>query len=544
MRASLHVRRDVPVIIGLGILAALAHGVNVFDYPAPSLADDEGTYLQQAWSVLREGRLSPYTYTYDHVPGGWLQIAGWLGLVGPRAFGSIADTARVFILVLHVGAVVLLFIAARRMGAPRLGAGLAAGLFAASPLALFYGRLVVLENVMMFWLVASLALIVAVRAPYGVALGGVAFGIAILSKEPALVLLPAYALLVVSHVTTARLRHVALLIVPALAIASLYPAYALANGAFWPSGQIALRPVDPRAYGGASLLDSLIWQVSRPGGNPFDASSELRIAITDWLRRDALLVVGGVAASFRNLLRERRRSWTTPVGVLGLVAFGFLARGGIVYPFHVGLALPFLALNLGIASGDLLVRVRLPHAVAVRALAPLALAAFWIASGLPRLYFDHPGEASRAATRWIEDALPTDAVIVGGDDLWAELHEPDALGRGFPAYHSYWRLAYDANARRAALPSGWRSIRYVVVSVGLLDSVVRTTRDEALLDALRNARLVARWTTPTTDSGLHPKQVLELWRVDEAATTETGVCDDETSIVCAHLANARTSEVK
>src|SRR5262249_52031998 len=55
---------------------ALTHGYNLFNYPL--YITDEGIYLQQAWSVLRESRLSPYTYFYDHAPAGWLVIAGWV----------------------------------------------------------------------------------------------------------------------------------------------------------------------------------------------------------------------------------------------------------------------------------------------------------------------------------------------------------------------------------------------------------------------------------------------------------------------------------
>ncbi len=140
-------RREILIVVALSAVAIAAHGINMFDYPASSLADDEGTYVQQAWAVLREGRLSPYTYTYDHVPGGWLQIAAWLGLVGPRAFGSVTATARVLMLVLHAAAVVFLFLAARRLGMRPAAATLGALAFAASPLAVFYGREAILDNI-------------------------------------------------------------------------------------------------------------------------------------------------------------------------------------------------------------------------------------------------------------------------------------------------------------------------------------------------------------------------------------------------------------
>jgi len=53
--------------------------------------------MQQAWSVLREARLSPYTYFYDHAPLGWLVIAGWASLLPSQlqTFGSAINTGRV-----------------------------------------------------------------------------------------------------------------------------------------------------------------------------------------------------------------------------------------------------------------------------------------------------------------------------------------------------------------------------------------------------------------------------------------------------------------
>src|SRR5436190_17569797 len=60
------------------VVTIVAHAVNMFEFPY--YEDDEGTYVSQAWAVLSEGRLAPYTYWYDHAPVGWFQIAAW-GLV-------------------------------------------------------------------------------------------------------------------------------------------------------------------------------------------------------------------------------------------------------------------------------------------------------------------------------------------------------------------------------------------------------------------------------------------------------------------------------
>src|SRR3954447_19796964 len=62
------------LLVGLIVLlAALAHGYNMFSFPY--YESDEGTYMSQAWAVVRQRALAPYTYWYDHAPVGWLQIA-------------------------------------------------------------------------------------------------------------------------------------------------------------------------------------------------------------------------------------------------------------------------------------------------------------------------------------------------------------------------------------------------------------------------------------------------------------------------------------
>ena len=56
--------------------------------------DDEGTYTSQAFSVLEDGRLAPYTYWYDHPPLGWIQLGFLVWL--PQLLGLGGDT--------HIGA--------------------------------------------------------------------------------------------------------------------------------------------------------------------------------------------------------------------------------------------------------------------------------------------------------------------------------------------------------------------------------------------------------------------------------------------------------
>src|SRR3979411_2319920 len=88
---------------------AVTHGFNLFNYPL--YVTDEGIYIQQAWSVLREARLSPYTYFYDHAPAGWRPIASWVALLPTQVqtFGSAIDTGRALMLLVHLLSTFLLY---------------------------------------------------------------------------------------------------------------------------------------------------------------------------------------------------------------------------------------------------------------------------------------------------------------------------------------------------------------------------------------------------------------------------------------------------
>jgi hypothetical protein len=103
------------LVLGLILVVTVAaHAVNMFDFPY--YEDDEGTYVSQAWAVLTQGHLAPYTYWYDHAPVGWIQIAAW-GLItgGLHTFGSAVESGRVLMLGFQIGSTVLLFWIARRL---------------------------------------------------------------------------------------------------------------------------------------------------------------------------------------------------------------------------------------------------------------------------------------------------------------------------------------------------------------------------------------------------------------------------------------------
>src|SRR5690348_13473910 len=183
------------------VLGALTHGYHLFEYPL--YITDEGIYMEQAWSVLREGRLSPYTYYYDHAPAGWMLIAGWVALLPRRfeTFGDAINSGRALMLLAHIASVYLLFQVTARLSRSTVAAVIATFLFNFSPLAVFYQRMVLLDNLMVFWVLLSLYLATSdkhqVLMPL---LSGLTLGIAVLTKENAIFFVPSMAYLLYRNV--------------------------------------------------------------------------------------------------------------------------------------------------------------------------------------------------------------------------------------------------------------------------------------------------------------------------------------------------------
>jgi endo-1,4-beta-D-glucanase Y len=518
---------EVPLVVALVGLGLLAHGLNMAGYPAFTLKDDEGIYVSQAWAVLREGRLSPYTYFYDHAPAGWLLLAAWMGLTGgPHAHGAAVDSGRQLMLVLHLAMVPLLYGVARKLGSGAGPAALAVALFSVSPLATFYQRLVLLDSIMLFWLLLSLDLLLDGKGRLSRAvLSGLCFGLALLTKETAIVFLPALLLVAVQE----RWRHqgrfaVVGWLVPMLAIASWYPLYALLKGELFPAEQAAGSVPGATASTTLSLIDALKWQATRTGGGLLSFDNRFwQLVRNDWMLRDPVLLFGGAAATGLNLILGHRRPQALAVGSLGVLPLLYMGRGGIVFDYYILAAIPFLCLNLAALLGTLFDRLghlSRPGRAALAAGMACALAAVYVETGaLGPLYTARPDESGREAIAWIKRNVPANSAIIMRDDMWTSFHEPGLGGPAFPNAHSHVKVASDPAVRDRIFKNDWRTVDYLV-TVPDIDDEFAAQGNTVALQALRNAHLVRRWGAESGDNRLHPAQFVELWKVDKPGETE------------------------
>ena len=512
-------RGHLALLLGLIVVGLIAHGFNMFHSPSPSRLDDEGIYMAQAWAVLREGRLAPYTYWYDHAPGGWIMIAAWMGLTGgPNALGGAIASGRILMLVLHLAMIPLLYRIARKLGAGPAAAAIGTLLFSLSPLAVYYQRLVLLDTIMLFWIMVSVELLLDGWGRLSrFLLSGIAFGLAVLSKETAVFLIPAMLVLAWQQ----RWEHhgrFALVGWPlAMAsVVSLYPLMAVLRGELLPAGQslgfFILGRDDPHV----SLVESLRWQATRTGGGMLNLENQFwQLVRGEWLSRDPLLIGGGALASLANLARGLRDRRLLVAGLLGLLPVFYLGRGGVVFDFYVLFAVPFFCLNLALLAAPLLGRLAPRHELPPVALASLLLLAGYGASGqLRSLYVEQPGRASYEALDWIKAHLPPESTIVVRDGFWTDLREPGGGRPAFAGAHSHWKVAADPAIRGGVFHDDWRTIDYVLVTPGLEDDFAATGNTLAI-EALANAHPVRRWAADGAE--------VVLYKVARVSPTEPAV---------------------
>jgi 4-amino-4-deoxy-L-arabinose transferase-like glycosyltransferase len=492
------------------LAVALLHGINMFHFPY--YEDDEGTYMSQAWAIVKEGQLAPYTYWYDHAPAGWILIALWAIVTGGfHTFGPVIESGRVLMLLLQLGSTFMVYRIGKSLSNSVLVATLAALLFALSPYGIYFHRRVLLDNITTFWMLLSILLLVSGRLSLKrVWLSATALGISILSKELTIFLIPALAMLVAvradrSHRWFATIGWITLV----SSIVSLYVLMAILKGELFPTGTL-LGGSSPHV----SLLGTLQFQMARgkDGGllNPHSVFWQLASA---WAQDDPLLVVGGSLCALLSLpllLSKTHRS----LGVLAAATLSlwvFLGRGGEIIGFYLVPLLPLLALNTALLLGLLLRWVQaalastsglwLARAVQVL-VAGLCLAAMLVGyasspdlgfKGNPFILWNDPqAVAQQQAVSWVEAHLPANSSIIIDQYMWTDLH--DNYHKPYAFAHYYWKVQDDPAIRDKVFHNDWHNIDYVITTTQMLSDAQRTnmTLVEA---AIEHSTVIAHFDT-------------------------------------------------
>ncbi|MEU2432946.1 phospholipid carrier-dependent glycosyltransferase [Streptomyces sp. NPDC007861] len=492
-------RSDLLLCGALLVAVLLVQGWNIQHFP--TLSDDEGTYLAQAWAVQQGEGLAHYTYWYDHPPLGWIQLAAltWIpSLIAPDTM-AVASMRGAMLLVSGASAV-LLYVLARRLWLPRWAAALAMALFGLSPLSVVLQREIFLDNLAVMWMLLAFCLAASPsRHLWHHFAAGLAAAVGVLTKETMLVVLPA--LLVTmwrfSHRDTRKFAVTGAVTACAL-IGFSYPLFALLKGELLPG------------EGHVSLWEGITYQMSREGsGFILSEGTGSHGVFESWLYYDRVLPLGGLAGAALLLATLRwsvtARALAGPALAVAILAAVALRPSGYLPAMYVIQALPFLALVLagGAASvaHAVLRRWRRPGegralTLARRTVAVL-LAVGAAAYVVPRWYDGvrtavtaDANAPYRAAAMWLrtEVADPARTRVLVDDALWLDL-----VHAGYePGLGAIWFYKADLDPAVArTMPGGWRDLDYVVAS----PTVRRDARD------LPNVRAALEHSTPVATFG-------------------------------------------
>ncbi|MEV8595837.1 phospholipid carrier-dependent glycosyltransferase [Streptomyces sp. NPDC052012] len=465
-------RPDLLLCGALLVAILLVQGWNIADYP--TLSDDEGTYLAQAWAVQEGKGLAHYTYWYDHPPLGWVQLAvlTWIpAMLSPESM-TVGTMRAVMLLISGISAV-LVYVLGRRLALPRWAAGLGMALFGLSPLSVVLQREIFLDNLAVMWTLLAFTLAASPSRHLWHHFGaGMAAATAVLTKETMLVVLPALFVTAWrhSHKDTRKFALTGAVTACAL-IGFSYPLFALLKGELLPGS------------GHVSLWDGVKYQMTRPGsGFILDQGSGSWGVLQSWLYYDRILPLGGLAGALLLLATWRwsvtARALAGPALAVAILAALALRPNGYLPAMYVIQALPFLALVLaggtasvahavlrrGRSATEKRAAIRARHALA----AVLALAA--CAYVVPRWYdgartavTTDANAPYEAASRWMADEVPDPAGtrVLVDDAMWLDL-----VHAGYrPGLGVIWFYKADLDpAVTRTMPDGWRDIDYVVAS--------------------------------------------------------------------------------
>lgn len=347
-----HRRRILPALLLLIVATVViaTHAWNMFDYPY--YENDEATYVSRAWSVLNEGELDVYTYRYDHAPFGWIFISAWFALTGQEAiFGSLLASGRVFMLLIFAASAYMVFVLTKRItNGNTLAAVAATLLFAVSPLAIYFHRRVLLDNLMTFWMLVSLIMATQPKAKLKhYILSAVTFGIAVLTKLNAIFFLPVMLFVVwkQSHITHRIHASLYWLVVAGLTIGSFF-VYSLLKSEFFPA------PLDSDGTPlRVSVVDTFALQLGRGDfAWPWQMESSFMQNILSWGLLDwTILLVGAISTIVLTFVGIRRYNKQPLIIAIVLMTWSmllFLMRGKIVLNLYIVPLLPLLAISFGV----------------------------------------------------------------------------------------------------------------------------------------------------------------------------------------------------
>jgi hypothetical protein len=320
------------------------------------------------------------------------------------------------------------------------------------------------------------------------AAAGICFAAAVLTKEYAVLMLPALAYAGWQNSDRRTRRFcVALFASLFVLVGSLYLLFALLKGELLAGA------------GHVSLEDGVRFQLfeRRSSGSIFDPGSLSRQSVGGWLAIDKLLLAAALALTPLALALRRTRA----VGIGFAFQVAMMLRPGYLPGLYVTALLPFAALVIA-GSVDAVARFKPARARALGPLVAVALVAAaavvavprWAAADRLRMTVDEDAPMT-AAQQWVLAHVDRRSHVLTDNNIWLDLIERKfgsaRQSGGFYSDHVvwYWKLDLDPAVQRR-FPGGWRDFDYVVSSEYVRATVELVPQTG---EALRHSRVVAQF---------------------------------------------------
>ncbi len=344
MEATKRLIKHHKYLLFVVLAAVLVLGFNSLNYPY--FEGDEGIYMSRALNFYKTQTFTEGTYWYDHPPLGWIVLSIPLLF---QYFDSVLISGRLFIILIAVINSVFIYGLTYYLTSSRVFGVLSALLFILSPLEIYFGRRILLDNIMIFWVLASLVTYYYLKNRWlALILSAVFFAFSILTKENAILyVIPIVILLY--YVPKEDDKTVPKRILVWLAILSvivaIYPLYAHSRNELLPNNYF-------QEGGSPSLSSTLIYQANRSKSAVFDfEANPFWDRMKFWSEEDPVMIGFGILSALFNLYIGIRKKYKAFIALpmFVIVQLLFFMRGGVVFEFYILSLIPFCALNIALS---------------------------------------------------------------------------------------------------------------------------------------------------------------------------------------------------
>lgn len=481
-------------------IALVTHAFNMFNYPL--YRQDEGIVSQQAWAFLKNQQLSPYTFTYEHPPLPTFMLAVWTIITaGFHTFGPAINSGRVLMLVLHLGSVYFLFKTTRQLTNSVSGALVAGLFFTLSPLAVNFQRLLVVDNFMVFWLMASVYFTVCNRGRlFYFFLASLALGLAVLSRETAIFFVPAFLLMTWRFSDPYHRLYAVWGSILIGGVASFqFILYAIFKNEFLPENMNFLAELAGKAT--HVSLTGTFYQNYHNITPIWMGNTQYHSIVQNWLSTDSLLLYAGLGCAFLNLIfgLKYKESWLVPLFGLGYGCFILL--GGLDAEYMIVSLVPFLAMGIGQTVSSIHhLFGKFISFVLIAALA--AVMCYLYVVNNQAIYTSVVNNSYAQVLSWVKGNIPPDRSMIITDALWVDLHD-DYKGPAYPLAHSHWKASRDPAINYGVFKGDYKEVDFLILTEEMRIQF-QSKGEELPQQALTNSSLIRQY------EGTDPIQIRKI----------------------------------